>query len=63
MEASSLQASDLLALRSRVSWAAIAAGAMIATAIYFVLTLFGVALGIEVAVRGASTRLGAGAAI
>ena len=63
MEASSLKAGDLLAVRSRVSWPAIAAGAMIATAIYFVLTLFGVALGIEVAVRGATTHLGAGAAI
>jgi hypothetical protein len=63
MEASSLKAGDLLAVRSRVSWPAIAAGAMIATAIYFVLTLFGVALGIEVAVRGATTHLGAGAAV
>jgi hypothetical protein len=63
MEASSLNASDLLAVRSRVSWPAIAAGAMIATAVYFVLTLFGVALGIEVAVRGATTHFGAGAAI
>ena len=63
MEASSLKAGDLLAVRSRVSWPAIAAGAMIATAIYFVLTLLGVALGIEVAVRGATTHLGAGAAI
>jgi hypothetical protein len=63
MEASSLRATDLLAVRSRVSWPAIAAGAMVATAVYFVLTLFGVALGIEVAVRGATTHLGAGAAI
>src|SRR3954469_9101413 len=63
MEASSLKAGDLLAVRSRVSWPAIAAGAMIATAVYFVLTLLGVALGIEVAVRGATTHLGAGAAI
>jgi len=63
MEASSLSASDLLAVRSRVSWPAIAAGAMIATAIYFVLTLFGLALGIEVAVRGTTTHLGAGAAL
>jgi hypothetical protein len=63
MEAPSPKAGDLLAVRSRVSWPAIAAGAMIATAVYFVLTLFGVALGIEVAVRGATTHLGAGAAI
>ena len=63
MEASSLKASDLLAVRSRVSWPAIAAGAMIATSVYFVLTLLGVALGIEVAVRGATTHLGAGTAV
>jgi len=36
---------------------------MIATAIYFVLTLLGIALGVEVAVRGATSNLGAGAAI
>src|SRR5947209_14505515 len=63
MEATSPRASDLLAVRSRVSWPAIAAGAMIAAAIYFVLTLLGVALGVEVAVRGATAHLGAGAAI
>jgi len=54
---------DLLAVRSRVSWGAIAAGAMIAFSIYVVLTMLGVALGIEVAVRGTSTHLGAGTAI
>jgi len=63
METSSPKAIDLLSVRSRVSWAAIAAGAMIATATYFVLTLLGVALGLEVAMRGASARLGSGAAI
>lgn len=63
MEASSLKASDLLAVRSRVSWPAIAAGAMIATAVYFVLTLLGAAVGFEVAVRGATAHLGTGAAI
>jgi hypothetical protein len=63
MEASTPRASDVLAVRSRVSWSAIAAGAMIATAIYFVLTLFGIALGIEVAARGASEHLGVGAAL
>jgi len=54
---------DLLSVRSRVSWGAIAAGAMIALSIYIVMTLLGVALGIEAAVRGADTNLGAGAAI
>jgi len=63
MEASSLRAADLVAVRSRVSWPAIAAGAMIATAIYFVLTLLGIALGVEVAVRRTTTHLDAPAAI
>ncbi len=47
----SLKASDLLAVKSRVSWGAIAAGAMVAFAIYFLLTLIGIAVGIEVASR------------
>jgi len=54
---------DLLSVRSRVSWAAIAAGAMIALSIYIFLTLLGLALGIEAAVRGTDANLGAGAAI
>jgi hypothetical protein len=56
-------AADLLAVRSRVSWGAIAAGAMVALTLYVVLSLLGVALGIEVAVRGTDEDLGAGAAI
>lgn len=56
-------ASDLLAVRSRVSWGAIAAGAMVALTIYIVLTLLGLALGIEVAMRGSTDYLGAGAAV
>jgi hypothetical protein len=56
-------AADLLAVRSRVSWGAIAAGAMVALTIYIVLTLLGVALGIEVAVRGSTAGLGSGTAI
>jgi hypothetical protein len=59
----SLKASDLLAVRSRVSWGAIAAGAMVSLAIFVLLTLLGVALGIEVAMRGTSYNIGAGAAI
>ena len=54
---------DLLAVKSRVSWGAIAAGAMVALTIYVVLTVLGVALGIEVAVRGTDSHLGAGTAI
>jgi len=54
---------DHLSVRSRVSWASIIAGAMVALSIYVLLTLLGVALGIEAAVRGADTNLGAGTAI
>jgi hypothetical protein len=54
---------DLLAVKSRVSWGAIAAGAMVALTIYIVLTLLGLALGVEVAVRGTDSGLGAGTAI
>src|SRR4051794_30761088 len=54
---------DVLSVRSRVSWGAIAAGAMVALSLYMLLTMLGVALGIEVAVRGADQNLGAGAAI
>src|SRR3954468_2294732 len=60
---SSLKATDLLAVRSRVSWGAIAAGAMVALAVFVLLTLLGVALGIEVLVRGATGNFGPGAAI
>src|SRR4051794_25648231 len=54
---------DHISVRSRVSWASIIAGAMVALSIYVLLTLLGVALGIEAAVRGADTNLGAGTAI
>jgi hypothetical protein len=54
---------DLLAVRSRVSWGALAAGAMVALTIYVVLTMLGVALGLEMALRGSGADLGAGAAI
>src|SRR5215468_9789840 len=62
-ETSGPSAVDLLAVRSRVSWGAIAAGAMVALTIYVVLTILGIALGIEVAVRRSGADLGAGAAV
>ena len=62
-ETPSLRATDLLSVRSRVSWGAIAAGAMVALAIYVLLTLLGLALGIEAAVRRADVPLGPGAAL
>src|SRR4051812_12759311 len=54
---------DVLAVLSRVSWGAISAGAMVALAIYVVLTLLGLAVGIEFAVRGSEVSMGAPAAI
>ncbi len=54
---------DLIGVRSRVSWGAIAAGAMVALTIYIVLTMVGVAMGIELAARGASDEVQAGAAL
>jgi hypothetical protein len=59
-----LKATDLLSVKSRVSWGAIGAGAMVALAIYFFLTLLGLAIGLEVASRRpVSNELGVGAAI
>lgn len=58
----SLNPTDLLSVKSRVSWAAIAAGAMIALAVYFLLTLLGIAIGLEVAVRQ-RVDIGVGAAL
>lgn len=46
-----LTAPDILSVKSRVSWGAIAAGAMIALAIYFLLTLLGLAVGLELRTR------------
>jgi len=54
---------DVLGVKSRVSWAALAAGAMISLSIYIVLSMLGVALGIEVAMRRGSTQLGTASAI
>jgi len=54
---------DLLAVKSRVSWGAIAAGAMVALSIYIVLSMLGVALGIETAVRRGDASPGTGTAI
>jgi hypothetical protein len=54
---------DVLSVKSRVSWAAIAAGAMISLAVYFLLTLLGIAVGLELAVRKNYVNLSVGAAL
>ncbi len=59
-----LKATDLLAVKSRVSWGAIAAGAMVSLAFYFLLTLIGIVVGFEVAARRpVADSLGMGVAI
>lgn len=57
-----VHAEDLLPVRSRVSWGAIFAGAVIALAVYLILTLLGSAIGLTVSddVRSGSLATGAG---
>ena len=62
VETNAPRAVDVLSVRSRVSWGAISAGAMVALAVYFLLTLLGVAIGLEVVGRG-QPNLGFGAAL
>jgi len=54
---------DMMPVRSRVSWGAIAAGAMVAVAVYFLLTLLGIAVGLEVSASRNDVNLGTGAAL
>lgn len=56
-----VRAEDLLPVRSRVSWGAIFAGAMVALALYFLLTLLGAAVGLSVGDRVRPQSLGTGA--
>jgi hypothetical protein len=58
-----VQVEDLLPVRSRVSWGAIFAGAMVALALYFLLTLLGSAIGLSVSGRVRAETLGVGAAV
>ena len=55
-EVNAPKASDLLSVRSRVSWGAIIAGAMVALTIYVVLTLLGVLIGLAATVQGSKTE-------
>ncbi|WP_435017752.1 hypothetical protein TA3x_005372 [Tundrisphaera sp. TA3] len=62
----SLKATDLLAVKSRVSWGAIAAGAMVALSVYLLLSFIGLAVGLEVSRRprmAESVPLGLGTTI
>ena len=53
-----IQASDVLPVRSRVSWSAIMAGAVTALTIYIVLFTLGLALGVSMSERVTSRTLG-----
>lgn len=58
-----IQASDVLPVRSRISWGAVLGGAFVSLAIYLVLMLGGVALGVTVANRMSDRALGIGAGL
>ena len=58
-----IQAEDILPVRSRISWGAIAAGSVLALAVYFLLTLLGGAIGLSVSGNVSDQSLGIGAAI
>jgi hypothetical protein len=58
-----VQTQDVLPVHSRVSWSAIFAGAITALAVYLLLSVLGVALGLSVSGTVGSTELGVGAAI
>lgn len=58
-----IPASELLPVQSRVSWGAIFAGAVVALATYFLLTLLGAAIGLAVGDDVRTNSLGTGAAI
>lgn len=62
-ETTEVRAEDLFPVRSRVSWGAIFAGAVVALALYLLLSLLGAAIGLSVSHQMRSDQLGSGAAI
>lgn len=60
---SSVQAEDLVPVRSRINWGAIVAGSVLALALYFLLTLLGGAIGFSVSDKVEAKNLGIGAAV
>ncbi len=60
---SKIQAEDLMPVRSRVSWGAILAGAMVALAVFYLLSLLGAAIGISMTGTNWEERLGVGAVV
>ncbi len=60
---SPVHAEDVLPVRSRISWAAILAGSVLAIAVYFLLTLLGSAIGLSLNGNVADRSLGIGAVV
>ncbi len=60
---SSVHVEDLMPVRSRVSWGAIAAGSVLALALYFLLTLLGGAVGFSISDKTTAHGLGIAAAV
>jgi len=58
-----VQTQDIMPVRSRVSWAAVLAGAVTALSVYLLFGALGVALGLSVQDRVTDTQLGVGVAI
>jgi len=58
-----VHAEDILPVRSRISWAAIAAGSVLALAVYFLLTLLGGAIGLSISDNVNDRTLGIGAVV
>jgi hypothetical protein len=59
----SIRAEDVLPVRSRISWGAIVAGSVLALAFYFLLTLFGSAIGLSIHGNVSDRGLAIGAVI
>jgi hypothetical protein len=60
---SSVQAEDLVPVRSRISWSAIVAGSVLALSLYFLLALLGSAIGLSVSDKVSGRTLNSGAAV
>ena len=56
-------AEDVMPVRSRISWAPILAGSVVALSLYFLLTLFGAALGFSISDKTTTQGLAIGAAV
>lgn len=59
----SVRAEDFLPVRSRISWGPIVAGATLALALFFLLTLLGGAIGLSIGNAVRAENLGTGAAV